>query len=239
MNTNLLLISGKSATGKSLSLRNLKDPEGVMYLNCENNKALPFPAKFQKHTVTDPMQIYEAFSVAETMPNIHTIVIDTLTFLMNMYESQYVKTATNTMKAWGEYGDFFINLMQQYVANSTKKIIFLAHTADVYNETEMVSDVMVKVKGSLMNNGIESYFNTVASAKKMKIKELENYKNPLLNITEEEEILGYKYVFQTRLTKNTVNERIRGSLGMWSPEETFIDNDVQLVLDRIQQYYGN
>ena len=36
MNNNLVLISGKSATGKSLSLRGLNDQPGVMYLNCEN-----------------------------------------------------------------------------------------------------------------------------------------------------------------------------------------------------------
>jgi len=36
MNDHLVLISGKSAGGKSASLMNLRNPEGVMYLNCEN-----------------------------------------------------------------------------------------------------------------------------------------------------------------------------------------------------------
>lgn len=238
MNHNLVLISGKSATGKSLSLRNLKNPEGVMYLNCENNKSLPFPAKFQQFTITDPLQVYEAFTVAEQKPEIHTIVIDTLTFLMNMYETQYVKTATNTMKAWGEYGDFFINLMQQYVATSTKRVVFLAHTTDVMNEGEMIMETLVKVKGSLMNQGIESYFSTVVSSKKVKIKDLEGSSGPLLNITEEEKLLGFKYVFQTRITEKTVNERMRGAYNMWDKTETFIDNDVQLILDRLETYYS-
>ena len=34
-NDNLVLLCGKSATGKSTSLMELKNPEGVMYLNCE------------------------------------------------------------------------------------------------------------------------------------------------------------------------------------------------------------
>jgi hypothetical protein len=46
MNNNLVLISGKSATGKSMCFRNLKKPEGVMYLGCEG-KGLPFASKFQ------------------------------------------------------------------------------------------------------------------------------------------------------------------------------------------------
>ena len=36
LNDHLVLVSGKSATGKSASLKNLENPEGVMYLNCEN-----------------------------------------------------------------------------------------------------------------------------------------------------------------------------------------------------------
>lgn len=99
MNTNLILISGKSATGKSASLMKLKNQEGVMYLNCENNKALPFKNDFKQYTITDPMQVYEAFDVAATKPEIHTIVVDTLTYLMDMYETLYVLNATNTMQA--------------------------------------------------------------------------------------------------------------------------------------------
>ena len=35
-NDQLVLLCGKSATGKSTSLMGLKNPEGVMYLNCES-----------------------------------------------------------------------------------------------------------------------------------------------------------------------------------------------------------
>ncbi len=35
INDNLILLGGKSATGKSASLMNLRDPQGVIYLNCE------------------------------------------------------------------------------------------------------------------------------------------------------------------------------------------------------------
>jgi|GEM_PF-2849640 ABC-type polar amino acid transport system ATPase subunit len=34
-NDNLVLICGKSGAGKSAALRNIKNPEGVVYLNCE------------------------------------------------------------------------------------------------------------------------------------------------------------------------------------------------------------
>ena len=47
-----------------------------------------------------------------------------------------------------------------------------------------------------------------------------------------------KYVFQTRLTKETVYERIRSPMGMFQINETYIDNDVQLVLNRLREYYA-
>lgn len=237
VNDNLVLIGGKSAGGKSASLMNLENPEGVMYLNCESGKKLPFRSKFQEFTITDPWQVYEAFDVAETRDDIHTIVVDTLTYLLEMYESLYVINSADGRKAWGDFAQYYKNLMQDKVANSTKNVIFLAHTADQLNEAEMVLETKVPVKGALKNNGIESYFSCVIAAKKVKLKELKDYGSEFLNITPEDEALGYKYVFQTKLTKDTVNSRLRGPMGLWDTKETYIDNNAQHVLARLNEYY--
>jgi len=156
MNDHLVLIGGKSASGKSASLMNIANPEGVMYLNCESGKKLPFRSKFKEFTITDPLQIEEAFQHAETLPEIHTIVVDSLTYLMDMFESVYVLNAANTMKAWGDYSQFFKRLMQSHVAKSTKNVIFLAHTLDTLNEATMQMETCVPVKGALKNQGVES-----------------------------------------------------------------------------------
>lgn len=236
-NDQLVLLCGKSATGKSTSLMGLKNPEGVMYLNCESGKKLPFKAKFKQYTITDPFQITEAFDAAEGMPEIHTIVIDSLTYLLDMYESNYVLPSANGMQAWGQFAQYFKTLMQQHVAKSTKNVIFTAHTSDTLNEGEMVMETKVPVKGSLKNNGIESYFTVVISSKKVPLKTLKDYQSDLLTITPEEEALGFKYVFQTKITKESVNERLRGPLGLFDTKETFTDNNMQLVLDRLHEYY--
>ncbi len=104
-NDNLVLISGKSSTGKSASLMNLKNPKKVLYLNCEHKK-LPFNAKFIKgpdggvgFTITDPYQIFEAFDYAKDNEDVETIVIDSMTFLMDMFETMHVLSSSNTMKA--------------------------------------------------------------------------------------------------------------------------------------------
>jgi hypothetical protein len=239
INDHLVLLGGKSATGKSASLMGLENPKGVMYLNCESGKRLPFKAQFQQYVITDPAQIYEAFDHSEKSQDIHTIIVDSQTYLMDMYESIYVRTATNGQKAWGDFAQYFKDLMQIYVARSSKNVIFTAHTLDHLNESEMVMETKVPVKGSLKNNGVESYFSVVLASKKMTLKALEGYKSPLLNITPEEEALGFKYVFQCKLTKDTVGERIRGPLGLFDTKETFIDNNMQLVLNRLREYYGD
>lgn len=237
INDHLVLVSGKSASGKSTSLMNIRNPEKWWYLNCEAGKRLPFNAKFRQFTITDPLQVIEAFEAAENDPNVEGIITDSSTYLMDMYESVYVLDSPNTMKAWGAYAQYFKSLMQQTVARSTKNVVFTAHTLDTLNEGEMVMETKVPVKGSLKNQGIESYFSLVISTKKMQTSALEKYKNDLLVITPQEAALGFKYVFQTQLTKETVNERMRGPIGLFSPDETFIDNDMQKVFDRLHEYY--
>jgi len=233
----LILICGKSATGKSAALKDLKNPEGVMYLNCEAGKKLPFKSAFKNYTITDPLQINEAFDAAEEMDDVHTIVVDSLTYLMDMYESVYVINSTNTMQAWGQFAQYFKTLMQHHVAKSTKNVIFTAHTLDTLNEGEMIMETKVPVKGSLKNNGIESYFSLVIACKKVPLKTLKDYTSELMVITPKEQILGFKYVFQTQLTRETVNERLRGPMGLFETEETFTDNNAQLILDRLHTYY--
>ena len=237
INDHLVLIAGPSAVGKSASFMNLKDPEGVMYLCTEAGKRLPFRSKFREFKIQDPLQVYEAFSAAETM-DVHTIIIDSVSFLLEQYETQYVLPSANGMKAWSDYQQYFKTLMQTYVAGSTKNVLMTTHTAQTLNESEMVVETKAVVKGALKGTGLEAYFSCVVGAKKVPLKLLKEYTSNLLEITPEDELLGYKYVYQTRLTKDSVHERIRNPLGMFSQQETYMDNDAQKLLDRLKSYYS-
>lgn len=236
-NDQLVLIVGYSATGKSASLRNIRDQAGWLYLNCEAGKRLPFQNKFQSHRIEDPYQVHEAFDYGTNNPDVKGVITDSITFLMDMFETQYVLPSANTMQGWSNYAQFFKVLMQQKVTAFAKPAIFTAHVLDVLDEKAMEMKTSVPIKGSLKNNGIEAYFSTVVAAKKMPIKELEKYGSKLLTITDEEKELGYKHVFQTRPTKTTTGERIRSPMGMFSREQTYIDNDAQLLLDHLSEFY--
>lgn len=240
INDQLVLVCGSSATGKSASLRNIRDKDKWFYLNTEAGKRLPFKNNFQSYRISDPEQVTEAFDYAINNPSdVYGIAVDSLTFLLDMYESQYVLTSTNTMHAWSNYQQFFKRLLQEKVVNFAKPVIFTAHTLDIFDEKNMEFRTAVPVKGALKNNGIEAYFSTVVATKKIAIKELGEYDPNLLHISEEEEMLGYKYVFQTRLTKKTLGERIRSPMGMFNANQTYIDNDCQLLLDHLHNFYGD
>ena len=237
-NDQLALISGASATGKSVSLHKIRDQPDWIYLNCEG-KRLPFKNNFNAFRISDPYQVHEAFDAAmDGKINAKGIITDTTTFMMDMLETQYVIGAPNTQQAWGDFAQFWRTLMMDKVVNFGKPVLMLAHTLTTLNESLGEYQTAVPVKGSLKNQGIEAYFSTVVSTKKVTLKELEPYHNNLLNISEEDELLGYKHVFQTRLTKATKNERIRSPMGMFTKEQTYIDNDAQLLLDHLNSYYG-
>lgn len=230
----IILCSGESGTGKSVSLRNLPQ-EKVYYMGTEGDKELPFRNNIKKRSITDPLEIPALIQRLETTAR-EIIVIDTLTFAMDMYESLHVIGSTNGLKAWGDFNQYFKTLIQDVCAKSTKTIIFLAHTLKTYDSNGNYFS-QIPVKGSLKNNSIEAYFNNIVSTKKMLVSDLEKYQNPLLNITEEEQELGIKHVFQTRVTKETVNERMRFPMGLFPKEYTFIDNDMNVLLNYLDNYY--
>lgn len=157
---------------------------------------------------------------------------------MEMFVSQHIRTASDGRAAWGDYGEFIRNLMQQQIAGSSKPILITAHTRTIYNESNMSMETKVPIQGASANIGIESYFSTVVAAKVKSLADLEGYDNELLVITDREKAMGFKHVYQTMLTKDTINERIRSPMGMFSDAETFIDNDAAKLLARMNDYYG-
>lgn len=238
-NKNIVLVMGKPNTGKSTSLRNLPQ-ETMAYLNTDL-KEIPFRSRFATSLeISDAMDVLTYIPQIEEEPSITGAVLDTLTFLMSMYERQYVVPHAGTKRgqtAWGDYGNFYRDLIHQ-IKSGTKNYAILAHEASDYNEDNMRNDSYIPIKGAVGKTGAEADFTTIVSCKQMPIKILEKYPNSLLNITDAEREDGVKYVFQTRITKETAGEKMRSAMGLWNREELYIDNDLQLVFDRLSQFYG-
>lgn len=218
---------------------NIRNQDKWFYFNCEAGKRLPFKNNFNQQVIVNPYDVHNYMDeIINNKDKVDGIVIDSLTFLMDMFETQYIIGSANTMQGWSLYAQFFKILMQQKIPLFGKPVIIIAHTLDTLNEKAMEMETSVPIKGALKNQGIEAYFSTVVSPKKMALKDLEPYKSDMLHISEDDEILGYKHVFQTRLTKTTVGERIRSPMGLFTRDQTFVDPDAQQLLDHLKAFYG-
>ena len=237
-----VLISGASSTGKSASLAEIRDQQRWLYGNAEN-KELPFPSKFRELGITEPNHIFEMLDFALEKQNeadgVAGVILDTLTFLMDLKESQDVFGSSNGQQAWAEFAQYFKKIMQEKVALLHVPVVFLAHTLTTLDDAGL-AHTSVPIKGALKNQGVEAYFSLVVSTKRMSIKDLvanPDYDQNLLRITDDDRANGFKYVFQTRLTPKTLGERIRAPMKMFNLNQTYMDNDVQLLMDHVSNYY--
>lgn len=236
-NKNIVLIMGKPNTGKSTSLMNLANQERMVYLNTDL-KELPFKDRFLRNVeISDAMDVLAFINDIEKSDKVDGAVLDTITFLMSMYERQYVINSANTQAAWGNYGNFYREFIHA-IKSGTKDYAVLAHEESVLNEQAMQMESRVPIKGSVGKVGVEADFTTILSTKQMPIKKLEPYANDLLHITDNEREDGFKYVFCTRVTKESIGEKMRSALGLWNRNELYIDNDLNQVFARLKKYYG-
>ncbi|AWY09406.1 hypothetical protein vBRpoPV13_49 [Ruegeria phage vB_RpoP-V13] len=239
INPHSLLICGESGAGKSMSLYEMRDRTDVLYINCEGGKPLPFKNKFKNRVVTDPEDIIDWLEQLEEMGEdnpFNFVVIDTISFMMDMFETIHVLPARDTQKMWGQYAQFFKRLITQS-SKVDSFFIYLGHLDRQLDEDNGIWRSSVPVKGALAKKGLEAYFTTVINVSKEPIRELQKTPNSMLHITEDDEELGFKHVFQTRTTKKTIGDRIRSPMGMWAKEELFIDNNLAPVIKKMIAYY--
>ena len=157
---------------------------------------------------------------------------------MDMFVSVHIIGAADTRSQWQAYSEYFKTLMQQHVASSTKNVIMITHTEEDVDAEKGIRVERAVIKGGLKGTGIEAYFSLNVTARAVPIKELEKYPSEYLTITDEERDVGYKHVFQVRKTKETTGSRIRGPMGLFPNSTVYINNDVQLLLDIVHEYYG-
>jgi hypothetical protein len=236
-NQNIVLICGVPSSGKTTGLMHMTNQEKGVYFNTDL-KTLPFKSKFTEVSITEAIQINDYVAQVEAEPNMEFAVLDTVSFLMSQFEQQNVVGSANGQQAWGNYANFYKQLIHQ-IKSGTKDYAIMTHTEDKLNEKDMVLETKAAIKGSVGRIGIEADFSVILTAKRMSIKALKGYENDLLHITEEEEEDEYKYVLMTKVDKNTLGEKTRAPIGLWDRKEKYIDNNLQIVFDKLHEYYNN
>ena len=242
-NPRCVLIGGTAGSGKSSSLRNLEDPEGVLWLAFDG-KDLPFGNEdTPDFNIKEPQcldDVEDAINFVENNPDeYHTIVIDPIGFLFDMIKREYIDYAEDTRAGWNKYAIWIKRLFQDWTKRcEDQTFFFLAHTIEEIDPITGSVGAHVPVQGALKNNGgIESFFNIVVHAKVLPLNQLKKCKTHLLNPSEKEEALGIKYVYQVGRTKESVNDRVRLPNDMVPFTEPYMDSDGQMLLDVLDMYY--
>lgn len=237
-NPKIVLVLAPFNSGKTYCLKNAGAITKAFHINCDA-KPLPFKAVNIHSAVPNSVkEIPEFIRQAEAAENIGTIIIDTFTQLGASYTSNYVDGADDTRKAWGEYKVFLDKLIEQ-IKKGTKTYIILAHEDSFIEEGTGITRYKAPFQGGFAKIGLEAHFSTILGATKIRLSTLEESDmNDCLNITEDEKEDDSKYVFRTRIDGTTLGAGYRTPAGMFTRNERFIDNDIAIVLERINEYYS-
>lgn len=236
-NNLVFLITGPPNSGKTTSLWFLDNPEKYVYLNTDR-KPVPFKDKFLvSASVDEPLDMLDYLDQVELNDDVEGVIIDTVTFMMDMFETLHVVNSADTRSAWGEYAQFYKTFIHK-MKSGKKKYILIAHEEISLNAKTNQYESKVPVKGAVGRTGAEADFTTILAAREVETWMLEKYENDLLTITDEEEEDGIKRVFVTRINKEITGNKMRSAMGLWDRSELYIDNNAQNVINRLSEYYG-
>ena len=225
--SNLVIVLGASGSGKSTSIKTLK-PEETVIINVLG-KDLPFKGSRVNYTREKKNLIQSANwdniismmqSISKNFPNIHNIVIDDAIYVMRT--EFFDRSKEKGYDKYNELADHFRRIIAE--GNSLRKditVFMLLHTEAVEAEGSVIG-----YKASTVGKLLDKMYNPIES------------------------------VSITLFAQPKYDEKGKPQFGFWthpmkvngleipakSPDEMFtedfIDNSLQLVLDRMNEYYG-
>lgn len=231
-----ILIVGEATKGKTTSLNFLAEPEKAVYVNTDL-KRLPIKDRFLKHLFTNDVdEAIEFIEYVCTLKKVNLILLDTITHLMRAFVKDKITKPNAGWDGWAANSVYYQSIIESLKKSKADSIV-LAHIEPVLDEDNVVVGNRIPVQGSPGKTGVESEFSVILQAEYFTLKEIKKFpKNDNLTITKDDKLRGGKYVFVTGKCKKLPLTLARGPLGFWKPNEVIIDNDVQLVLDRLRNY---
>ena len=204
----LTLIMGRSGAGKTASLRNLKEKTAVISVT---NKPLPFKNNENlKVVVADEYLRIKGILQKAYESGIRIAVIDDAGYIMtNKFMAGHRQAKGNSQfDLYNEIGDNFFSLIKSCGELPDDMLVFVI----MHEEMNDMGYSKPKTIGKLLDDKvcIEGMFTIVLHAIK----------------------LDGKYVFATNTDGLDVT---KSPIGMFESE--YIDNDLQLVVEKIREYY--
>lgn len=219
-------VLGPSGTGKSSSMRNLNH-QRTLLINIAG-KEVPIPNAVEKYKKKDqvsedeahnrvdthkPKVIENVLAAADKSGNFDNVVIDDIQYLMSFEFMQRIKE-----KGWDKFQDIalhFYNVIQKTrQLRDDMNVFFMGHIAEKDDGLKGLKTVGKATDQYLAPEGL---FTMIFQTE----------------VFMEEEDLSERFKFMTQ----SDGERVcRTPMGMF--DSMFIPNDLQLVVERMEEYYG-
>lgn len=220
-----ILICGKTGTGKTSAIRTL-DPSETIILRVIN-RTLPFKfagiyGKEQKNMFLTPTysDILKVLKWANEQPHIKNIVITDGTYIIRQ---EYFKLADQ--KGYDKYTAFAIHMQMilQAIQNCRDDIkVFMEY----HVESNVTDSGVTEYKPSTVGKLLDNQYNILENV------DIVLFANPVY----EDKKITYGFTTNRTLDRNGAEIPAKSPMGMFSEE--FIPNDLQLVANIIDEFYG-
>ena len=224
---NIIMLLGKSGTGKSTSIKGL-DPKETVVINVLG-KRLPFKGSnslynkenknlFQRETYTDIISLIQ--NISDKAANVKNIILDDFIYVMR---KEYFSRAKET--GYGKYTELAQHF-QQIISTCEKlrddlTVFMILHSEDVQSDK-----VTTGYKVSTVGNLVDNCYNP-----------LEVVPMVLYSSVKYDDKGNIEYGFYTHRCKEGVIE-IPAKTPDEMFDEDFIPNDLGYVVKKMNEYYG-
>lgn len=225
--SNVVLLLGKSGTGKSTSVKTL-NPKETVVLNVLG-KRLPFKGSSSMYSsenknlfqVSDYAQVISLLkNIGEKAPHVKNVVLDDAIYVMR---KEYFERAKEV--GYGKYTELaqhFQSIISTCERLRTDLNVFLIlHSEDVVSDNSII-EYKVSTIGKLLDN----QYNPVEVVPMVLYSSV---------IYDDKGVASYGF-YTHRHKEGTIVIPAKTPDGMF--EEEFIPNDLQLVVNKMNEYYG-
>lgn len=223
---NVVMLLGKSGTGKSTSIKTL-DPKETVVINVLG-KMLPFKGSNAMYNaenknmfrVKDHNEMVNLLKACNSQANIKNIILDDCIYIMR---KEYFSRAKES--GYGKYTELAQHF-QDIISTCeglrpTLNVFMILHSEDVMSDNSIV-----EYKVSTIGKLLDSQYNPI------EVVPMVLYSSVLYD-----DKGNASYGFYThRHKEGTIVIPAKTPDGMF--EEEFIPNDLQLVVDKMKEYYG-
>ena len=220
-----ILICGKTGTGKTTAIRNLNPKETVILRVI--NRTLPFKfsgkyGKEQKNMFSTPSyeDVLKGLQWADKQANVKNIIITDGTYVIRQ---EFFKKAS--IKGYEKFTEMAVHMQQilQAIQNLRDDIkVFLEY----HVESNTTDSGAIELKPATVGKLLDEKYNILENV------DIALFTNPEINDKE----ITYGFVTNRTVDRNGAEIPAKSPLGMF--EETFIPNDLAIVVKAIDDYYG-